>query len=153
MGYPIKSLPFLKNIAKYSSTGDADLMKVDFDFIGFQNCTREIATHDPSISYLNAKLINQDKIKSKKSHLNFHVYHELIYLLIKKYSKYEGVKKIFIVENLSPPFEAVHPDQAIGISKTNLLQSFLNQMLNAKRSGGKVDGYFVSRLKEFQTIR
>ena len=153
MGYPIKSLPFLKNISKYISAGDADLMKVDFDFIGLQNCTREIATHDPSMSYLNAKIINLDKIKSKKSHLNFHIYHELMYLLIKKYSKYEGVKKIFIVENLSLPFEAGNLDSAIGIQKTNHLQSFLSQMLNAKRSGGKVDGYFVSRLKEIHTIQ
>jgi len=153
MGYPITSLPFLKNIAKYTKAGDADLMKVDFDFIGLQNCTRKIATHDPSISYLNAKLVKLDKIKSNKSHLNFHIYHELIYLLIKKYSKYDGVKKIFIVENLSLPPEAVHLDPSIGISQTNFLQSFLNQMLNAKRSGGKVDGYFVSRLEEFQTIR
>lgn len=153
LGYPIKSLPFLKNIAKYTSAGDADLLKVDFDFIGLQNCTREIASHDPSIAYLNAKLVKLDKIKLVKSNLSFHIYNELIFLLIKKYSKYEGVKKIFIVENCSTPFEAIPLDPAIGISKTDHFHSFLNQMLNAKRSGGKVDGYFVSRLEEFQTIR
>jgi beta-glucosidase len=149
LGYPIQALPFLKNVSKYSSIGDDDLIKVDFDFIGLQNCIKEIASHDSFVPYLNAKLIKQDKIRANKTHLNFHIYNELIYLIIKKYSKYEGVKKIFIVENVALPFEEVDLDPTIGVQKTNNMQSFLNQMLNAKLSGGKVNGYFVSRLKEF----
>jgi beta-glucosidase len=151
MGYPIKSLPFLKSIAKYTDIGDADLIKVHFDFIGLQNCTKEIVSHDSSVPYLNAKLINLDKINLKKAHFNFQIYHELMYLIIQKYSKYEGVKKIFIVENLSLSSEAVNLDAAIGIPKTNHLESFLSQMFNAKRSGGKINGFFYSRLSENQT--
>ncbi|MFV8342153.1 glycoside hydrolase family 1 protein [Flavobacterium sp. XS2P39] len=149
LGYPIESLPFLKGIAKYKSIGDDDLIQVDFDFIGLQNCTREIVSHDSFVPYLNAKIIKDDKARVKKNYLSFQIYHELIYLIIKKYSKYEGVKKIFIVENVALPFEEVDLDPSIGVQKTNNMQSFLNQMLNAKLSGGKVNGYFVSRLKEF----
>ncbi|WP_051929450.1 glycoside hydrolase family 1 protein [Flavobacterium sp. 83] len=151
LGYPIQALPFLKNVSKYTYIGDNDLIKVDFDFIGLQNCIREIATHDSFAPYLNAKLLKQDKIRANKSHLNFHIYHELIYLIIKKYSKYEGVKKIFIVENVALPLEEIDLDVAIGVQKTNGIQSCLSQMLNAKKSGGKVNGYFVSRLQEFKT--
>jgi beta-glucosidase len=149
LGYPFKSLPFLKGISKFKSIGDDDLIKVDFDFIGLQNCTREIVTHDSFVTYLNAKIIKEDKARVKKNYLSFHIYHELIYLIIKKYSKYEGVKKIFIVENVVSPFEEIDLDATIGVQKTNNMQSFLNQMLNAKLSGGKVNGYFVSKLKEF----
>jgi beta-glucosidase len=147
LGYPIKSLPFLKGISKYKIIGDEDLIKVDFDFIGLQNCTREIVSHDSFVPYLNAKIIKEDKTRVKKNYLSFHIYHELIYLIIKKYSKYEGVKKIFIVENVVLPFEAIDLDATIGVQKTNSVQSFLNQMLNAKLSGCKVNGYFVSKLK------
>ncbi|WP_269686361.1 glycoside hydrolase family 1 protein [Flavobacterium lacustre] len=150
LGYPTQVLPFLKNVSKYSSIGDDDLIKVDFDFIGLQNCTREIASHDSLVPYLNAKLIKNDKIRVKKTHLNYHIYHELIYLIIKKYSKYECVKKIFIVENIAHPLEEIDFDITIGLQKANGIQSFLSQMLNAKQSGGKVNGYFVSMLKEFK---
>jgi beta-glucosidase len=98
---------------------------------------------------LNAKIIKEDNTRVKKNYLSFHIYHELIYLIIKKYSKYEGVKKIFIVENVGSPFEEIDLEATIGIQKTNNMQSFLNQILNAKLSGGKVNGYFVSKLKEF----
>jgi beta-glucosidase len=151
LGYPINELPFLKNLSKYILLGDDELIKVNFDFIGLQNCTRKIVSHNSFVPYLNAKIIQYDKIRVKKNHLNCHIYHELIYLIIKKYSKYEGVKKILIVENVSLPFDKVDCDDVIGIQKTNDIQSFLNQMLLAKRNGCKVNGYFLSILEEFKT--
>lgn len=150
LGYPIKIVPFLKNISKYSVVGDDNLIKVDFDFIGLQNCTREIISHDAFIPYLNAKIIKYNKIRIKENHLSYTIYQELIYLIIKKYSKYEGVKKIFLVENMTFPFEEVDIHTTITTQKANNIKSFLDQMLNAKQTGCKVNGYFVSRLKEYQ---
>ncbi|WP_310379989.1 family 1 glycosylhydrolase [Flavobacterium sp.] len=101
LGYPIQTLPFLKSISKYSMTGDADLIKADFDFIGLQNCTRVIVCHNSFIPYLNAKIIDYENLRIKKNHLRPENYRELMYNVAKKYSEYEGVKKIFIDENLT----------------------------------------------------
>ena len=101
----------------------------------------------------NAQYVFSDKIKLVKSNLNFHIYNELIYLLIKKYSKYKGVKKIFIVENCSIPFEAIPLDPSIGISKTDHLHSFLNQMLNGKQACATIqimsNKYSISKLASY----
>jgi beta-glucosidase len=150
MGYPINELPFLKNISKYILFGDDELIKVDFDFIGLQNCTRKIVTHDSFVPYLNARIIHYDKIRIKKTHLSFHIYHELIYLIIKKYSKYEGVKKIFIVENVTSVLNEVELNDTMNAQKADSISSFLPQMLHAKQNGCKVNGYFLSLLDAFK---
>ncbi len=147
MGYPVNELPFLKNVSKYHLLGDDDLIKVDFDFIGLQNCTRKIVSHDAFVPYLNAKIIHYDTIRVKKNHLGLHIYQELIYLIIKKYSQYEKVKKIFIVENVTSVFD----DVAFDVEKADEVLSFLPQMLHAKQSGCKVNGYFLSLLGTFKT--
>jgi len=148
LGYPIKTLPFLKNISKYIFPGDVDLIKVDFDFIGLQNCTREIVCHNLFIPYLNAKILQYDKLRVKKNHLGMEIYHELICLIIKKYSEYEGVKKIFINENLTSIYGQNDLNSNLTIKNTYTIQSFLQQILIANQSGGKVNGYFVSTTKE-----
>lgn len=145
MGYPIKTLPFLKNISKYTFSGDEELIKVDFDFIGLQNCTREIVKHNLFIPYLNAKVVEYDKLRVKKNHLGSEIYHELIYLIIRKYSKYERVKKIFINEPLTAYRDLIIDEQTdLALKKDNNLQFFLEQIILANQSGGKVNGYFVS---------
>ena len=149
MGYPIDKLPFFKNLSKFIIKGDNDLIKVDFDFIGLQNCTREIVYHDSFIPFLNAKILHEDKVKN--TNLNFQVYDELIYLIIKKYSDYEGVKKIVIVENLVANFYYLDLKGTISNTKKNYIASFLLQIFNATQHGGKLQGCFVSRLNEFDS--
>lgn len=115
MGYPIKSLPFLKSISKYTIAGDDDLIKVDFDFIGLQNCTREIVCHNAFVPYLNAKILEYDKLRVKKKYLDHQNYQELLYEIIKKYSKYEGVKKIFINETVKSIYDQSDLNSAVAI--------------------------------------
>lgn len=151
LGYPVNELPFLKNIAKFTIPGDNDIIKVDFDFIGLQNCTIKIISHDACVPYINAKIIQYDNIRVKKDHLSAPIYEELIYIIIKKYSKYEGIKKIVIVENVTFYPEETNQNATIAVQKTNNMNLFLqHQMLNAKRIGDKVNGYFVSILEEFK---
>jgi beta-glucosidase len=148
LGYPIKTLPFLKSVSKYHIEGDDDLIKVDFDFIGLQNCNREIVSYNSFIPYLNAKILEYDKLRIKKNHLELKIDDELLYLIIKKYSNYEGVKKIFIDENLASLYDQNNINSSVAIKSTYTIQTFLKQLLIANQSGGKVNGYFVSTLKE-----
>lgn len=148
LGYPIKTLPFLKSISKYSIVGDDDLIKVDFDFIGLQNCTREVVCHNPFIPYFNAKILDYDNLRVKKNHLSLENYHELMSHIIKKYSKYEGVKKIFINENIASLYHQNDTNTAIAIKSAYTIETFLQLILIANQSGGKVNGYFVSPSEE-----
>ncbi|WP_310558777.1 family 1 glycosylhydrolase [Flavobacterium sp.] len=144
LGYPIKTLPFLKSISKYTLPGDDDLIQVDFDFIGLQNCTREVVSHNLFVPYLNAKIVQYDKLRIKKNHFSPQIYRELTYLIVKKYSKYEGVKKIFLNEILSSTEDQNSLNSNIDIKSECNILSFLQQIALANQTGGKVNGYFVS---------
>lgn len=145
LGYPIDMVPYLKRISKHFSSGDSDLLKVDFDFIGLHNYKPLIVAHDLFVPFINAKIVELNRNDIKSIPLEFELNTDLIYQIIKKYSKYEGIKKIFIIENNISPLEENHllsdDRQAIEMIQT---KSFLQQILNAKNSGGKVDGYFIS---------
>lgn len=148
LGYPIETLPFLKKIQKYQLPEDEALMKVTFDFIGIQNYTREVIAHSIYIPYINAKIIPADRRKVFYTAMDWEVYPEAIYEMIRKYDSYKGVKKILITEN-----GASFPDEIVdGIiddhHRSHYLKSYLEQVLKAKNEGAKIAGYFVWSLTD-----
>lgn len=148
LGYPKETIPFFKKIEKYFKPGDDELMKADFDFIGIQNYTREVVEYSFLIPYLKAKLVPADKRKVYHTQMDWEVYPEAIYEMIKKFSAYTGVKKIIITENgASFPDEVKH-DEVKDKARKNYISSYLEQVLKAKQEGLKIDGYFVWSLTD-----
>jgi beta-glucosidase len=148
LGYPTNTLPFLKHVSKYILKGDQELIKANFDFIGLQNYTREVIAHNSYIPYVNAKIVPAAKRNVDITAMQWEVYPKAIYYMIEKFSKYDGIKKIFITEN-----GAAFPDEIIDnvindIERKNFIQSYLQQVLYAKKKGGKVSGYFVWSLTD-----
>lgn len=148
MGYPIDSLPFLGDIKKYMLPGDEDLLKANFDFIGIQNYTREVVKFCFYIPYLFAKFVPADKRKVYHTLMDWEVYPESIYEMIKKYAQYKGIPKLIITEN-----GASFPDEIIdGVvndrDRTRFIQLYLEQVLKAKNEGLNVHGYFVWALTD-----
>lgn len=148
LGYPVETLPFLKKVAKYTQQGDAELMKVTFDFIGVQNYTREVIAYSIFTPHLNARIIPADKRKVFHTAMDWEVYPEAIFKMISKYQEYEGIKKIMVTENgASFPDEVI--DGAVNDdNRTNFIKSYLEQVLRAKRSCDKLSGYFVWSLTD-----
>ncbi|MDN3676300.1 GH1 family beta-glucosidase [Flavobacterium paronense] len=148
LGYPIASLPFLKKVKKYQLPEDEALMKVTFDFIGIQNYTREVVAYSIFTPYINARIIPADKRKVFYTAMDWEVYPEAIYEMIRLFDNYEGVKKILITEN-----GASFPDELIdGIiddhHRRHFLKSYLEQVLRAKKISAKLAGYFVWSLTD-----
>lgn len=114
LGYPIKIIPFLKNIIKFSVKGDDNLIKVDFDFIGLQNCTYKIVRHDPFIPYFNAKMLDYDKLALQNKNLDFTNLHAIAKYIIIKYREYQ-IKSIFIDVNSKDEiaFKDLYPQESI----------------------------------------
>ena len=148
LGYPDDALPFLKKVKKYVMPNDYDLMKVTFDFIGIQNYTREVISYSIFTPFIKAKIIPADTRKVFYTAMDWEVYPEAIFEMIKKYDAYEGVKKILITEN-----GASFPDEVIeGVvaddKRINFLKSYLRQVLRAKLESTKLSGYFVWSLTD-----
>jgi beta-glucosidase len=83
--------------------------------------------------------------------MGWEVWPENIYLLLKQFSAYKGVKRIIITENGAafpdtPQGERVHDPKRL-----QFIQDHLAQVLRAKREGVPVEGYFYwSLLDNFE---
>jgi beta-glucosidase len=80
--------------------------------------------------------------------MDWEVHPESIYQMIKLFSSYSSVKEIYITEN-----GASFPDELEGISvhdneRKNFFESYLKQLLRAKKEGMNVNGYFVWSLTD-----
>ena len=148
LGYPVNEIPLLKGIEKYFRPGDEDNLKFDFDFIGIQNYTREIVEHSIFTPYVHAALVKAENRKVPITAMKWEVYPPSIYQMIKKFSRYPQIKKIYITENGSAFKDEVTGGKVNDPKRMKYLQAYLQQVLKAKNEGCKVSGNFVWTLTD-----
>lgn len=142
LGYPNKRLPLINRIEKYMQAGDEKLMAFDFDFIGVQNYTREIVKHSFFTPFLNAAIVKAEKRNAPLTAMNWEVYPEGIYHILKMYTEYAGIKKIIITENGVAFKDELVNGKVNDINRINFYDSYIKQVLKAKQEGVCVAGYF-----------
>lgn len=151
LGYPIKELPFLRKIEKYFLPRDEEKLKFQFDFIGAQVYTREIARRSPFIPYINANIVPAVKRNVDLTAMKWENYPNALYHTLKFLSTYKDIKKIYVTEN-----GAAFPDELINgqindTKRIEYLQKSIAGMLKAKNEGVNVQGYFLwSLLDNFE---
>lgn len=143
MGYPTEKLPFLKRREKYLYPEDDELLRFDFDFIGLQNYTREVVKHTWFVPYLRAINIKPSKRNVRVTSMNWEVYPEGIYQMLKKFSTYKEVRKIYVTENGAAFPDQLENGEVHDPARLEFLQSYLKQVLRAQKEGIKVEGFFV----------
>ena len=143
MGYPVKELPQLKKIEKYTKPGDEKWFDFQFDFIGLQNYTREIIRFAPFIPYLRANIVKAGKRKAYSTTMDWEVYPPSIYEMLKRFSAYKGVKKIYVTENGAAFPDKLEKGHIHDTERTLFLKLYLAQILRAKNEGVNVQGYFA----------
>jgi beta-glucosidase len=146
MGYPIEELVFLKGITKYIKKGDDELLKAEFDFIGLQNYTREVIEYNSYAPYLNAKIVSAKKRNVERTNMDWEIYPKAIFNVIKKFTQYEGIKKIIITENGASFADEYVFNKVNDSKRISYLQGYLKEVLNAKQDNSKVTGYFIGSL-------
>ncbi len=148
MGYPIKDIPILKKIEKYIHPGDDKLMKAEFDFIGIQCYTREVVQHAFFMPHIKARVVPANRRKVYHTAMDWEVYPEAIYQMLKKYSSYPGVKKIIITENGAAFNDKITHKKVDDHERIKFLSDYISQVYRAKADGYKADGYFVWALTD-----
>ncbi|MGJ1286453.1 GH1 family beta-glucosidase [Sphingobacterium spiritivorum] len=143
MGYPTKEIRVLRRIEKYIKPNDENNLKFDMDFIGIQNYTREIIRHSFFVPFLQAKIVTAKERKVEMTAMNWEVYPESMYHMLKKFQAYENIPPLIITENGAafpdlPENERVHDPK-----RAQYMQDILQQVLRAKNEGVNVNGYFV----------
>lgn len=143
LGYPLNDLKFLQRLEKVFKPGDEKLMQHDFDFIGIQNYTREVAAYSFFTPYLQAKLIPATKRNVTHTVMKWEVFPEAIYEMIKKFSAYKGVRKVIVTENGAAFHDQLIDNKIDDKERKTYLQSYLAAVLKAKQEGHNIDGYFI----------
>ncbi|MES2592681.1 MAG: GH1 family beta-glucosidase [Bacteroidota bacterium] len=143
MGYPSQDLPALKKIEKYMLPGDAENMAFDFDFIGVQNYTRYVARNFAPVPLIGAVNVKPKHLGHELTEMNWEVYPEGIYRILKQFAAYPNVKKIIVTENGAAFKDEVSGNGVKDPKRVKFLQDYLIQVLKAKNEGVPVKGYFV----------
>lgn len=143
LGYPVRDLPVLNRLEKVWKSGDEALLKADFDFIGLQNYTREIVSHAFTIPYLQAKIIRADKRNVPATVMNWEVYPDSLYHMLKQIGNYPAVHKIIVTENGAAFPDHVIEGEVMDHERKEYLKAYITAMLKASQEGVPVKGYFV----------
>ena len=143
LGYPLQELRTLNKIEKFVKSGDEDNLKVNFDFIGIQNYTREIVKYSPFVPFIRAKLVKARSRDVKTTLMGWEVFPPGIYKMLKKFDAYKGIKKIIITENGAAFNDTLIADKVVDEPRVNYLKDYIAQVLRAKKDGVRVGGYFV----------
>ena len=142
MGYPFKKIPLVNRIEKYMKAGDENRLAFDFDFIGVQNYTREVIKHSYFTPFIRAAVVKAEDRKVPMTAMNWEIYPEGIYHILKLYQEYPGIRKIIITENGAAFHDAITDGKINDDYRIRFYQSYLQQVLKAKQEGVKVAGYF-----------
>jgi beta-glucosidase len=143
MGYPVKDLKFLQRLEPYIKANDEQSLKADMDFVGIQSYTRELITHSWMIPFLQAKPVKASERSVERTLMDWEVYPESMYMMLKKFSAYPGIPPIIVTEN-GAAFEDVIEDGVVNDQRrTEYLQRHLSEVLRARWEGMPVNGYFV----------
>jgi beta-glucosidase len=143
LGYPVNNLKLLQRIGKFVKYNDEKDLVFNMDFIGAQNYTREIVRHTTFMPYMNAKIIKADKRNVESTLMNWEVYPESVYYILKKFSAYKNMPPLMVTENGAAFTDTIKDNQVHDVKRVQYLKDHIAQVLRAKREGVNVTGYFV----------
>jgi beta-glucosidase len=93
--------------------------------------------------FINADLVRANKRKVPVTLMNWEVYPLSIYQILKKYSQYTGIRKLYVTENRAAFTDVVQDGQVHDVQRLHYLQDHIAQVLRAQQEGVPVAGYFV----------
>lgn len=148
LGYPVDELPIVKKLEKYFQPEDAANMAFDFDFIGVQLYTREIVRYSFLTPYIHASLIQAKNRNVPLTEMGWEVYPPSIFGIIKQFSKYKNIRKLYLTENGVAFKDELKDGKVEDPQRIAFFKDYLGEVLRAKNEGYKVDGYFVWTLTD-----
>jgi len=144
MGYPTADLKILKRIEQFVKQDDEANMMFNMDFIGIQNYTRELVKYNPFNPFIAARIVKaSERNVPLKTTMNWEVYPESIYHMLKKFAAYPEVKKLIITENGAAFPDTFMDGKVEDNLRVNFMQDHIAQVLRAKKEGVNVHGYFI----------
>lgn len=152
LGYPVEDCGFLKPIEKYFAAGDDKAIQVDWDFLGVQYYTRFKAPPVPVPGMGTIPMFGRDFRNYDLTATGWEVNPSGLRKVIMAMHAYGRFPRLVITEN-----GAAYPDQLVRGPDGDVVddprrvlfyQLHLAEVLEAKRAGAPVDGYFAWSLTD-----
>ncbi|TDQ77309.1 GH1 family beta-glucosidase [Sphingobacterium yanglingense] len=143
MGYPTHEIKVLRKIERYMKQNDEVDLKFDMDFIGVQNYTREVIRHSFFVPFLQAKIVSAKKRKVEQTAMNWEVYPESMFHILKKFDAYPNIPPLIITENGAAFEDSVMEGKVDDPKRVQYIREVIEQVFRAKSEGINVKGYFV----------
>lgn len=148
LGYPIDDLPIANRVEDYLKADDEKNMPFDFDFVGLQNYTREIVKYNWYMPYLQGQIVKAEERGVDLTTMGWEVYPKGINKMLHRFNAYENVKSIIVTENGVAFEDQLEDGQVRDTRRVRFLQSYIREVLRARKDGVKVNGYFVWSLMD-----
>jgi beta-glucosidase len=123
-------------------------MQFDFDFIGLQNYFPVTVAYHSLIPYVQAVEVKAIKRKVPCTDLGWEINGNAFYEILHQFAAYKTIQSIIVTEN-----GACFEDKLVNASimddkRIDYFKSYLSAILNAKKDGLPIDGYFVWTLTD-----
>jgi len=148
LGYPVKDLKILQKMERFMKAGDEAKLAFQMDFIGLQNYTRERVSYAPLMPFVQAKIVKANKRNVPHTLMNWEIYPPCIYNALKRLHNYSSIKEILVTENGAAFVDHVVNNEVHDTERLQYLKDHIAQVLQAKREGVNVKGYFVWTLMD-----
>ncbi len=143
LGYPKKELKLLERLEMFMKDGDESKLSFNMDFIGIQNYTRELVQHSYLTPFVQAKIVPANKRQVPATVMNWEVYPEAIYQMLKQFSGYENMPPLMVTENGAAFPDELKDGWVNDSQRLQYIHDNIAQVLRAKKEGVQVNGYFI----------
>ena len=144
LGYPTQDAPLLEHLLKrYVQPGDMERATFDFDFIGLQNYFRMVVRHSWFTPYVWARQVRSaDQRSTQTTQMDWEVYPDGIYRIIRQFSQYENVKEIVITENGAAFPDVVEQGAVNDGQRVDFYRRYLREVLRGETGRYHYRGVF-----------
>ena len=148
--YPVhENFPLIEKLYFRNKTWRfEDKLKFDFDFIGLQNYFPVVIRHSSIMPYIQASEVKAKERKVPATAMGWEINPGSFYRVLKKFSKYKGIKEIIITENGAAFKDVVGRDAIDDSNRQAYFEQHVAAMLRAKNEGVPVKGYFAWTLTD-----
>lgn len=149
-GYPTRHFPFLRRIEKYVQPGDMEALRFDFDFWGINTYTRKVVRYSRITPVIHWRELKNPPGAAANC-MNWEVYPEGLYDLLKKFSAYPEIRELMVSENGFAAEDQLVAGRVADAERIGYYREYIGQVLRAKQEGVNVTGYFAwSLLDNFE---
>jgi beta-glucosidase len=149
MGYPVHDMPLLKRIERrYALWRDWDKLAFDFDFIGLQHYFPLVVRYNAFMPVIGISEVKPRYRRAPVTGLGWEISPGGMYAVLKQFAAYRNVKRIIVTEGGAAFNDVPENGRIKDTARIQYFQDYLGAVLQAKREGVPVEGYFAWTLTD-----